>query len=308
MDNKLLSLVLLCVCVTLLPKLPQVFAKSAVVELTEDNWRLMLEGEWMVEFFAPWCPACKSLEPTWKSFSAWSEDLNIKVGQVDITTSPGLSGRFIVTALPTIYHVKEGEFRQYKGARDKSSLISYIEDAKWQQTEPLPSWKSPTSFQMGIVANFFKLSQILKGLHTELMETYGIPTWGSYVLFAVTTIIVGAIMGLVLVCIIDFFYPPKTDKSKAGQKEENQEDTSEEEISKEDLIDDNSELEKNSGIDTEEDTSSEKDNEEQNLINQEAGGDSNKSNAVNKKTPNASQNNSPTNSPQTRKRKPRKVD
>lgn len=49
MDNKLLSLVLLCVCVTLLPKLPQVFAKSAVVELTEDNWRLMLEGEWMVE-------------------------------------------------------------------------------------------------------------------------------------------------------------------------------------------------------------------------------------------------------------------
>ena len=29
--------------------------------------------------------------------------MGIKVGQVDVTASPGLSGRFMVTALPTIF-------------------------------------------------------------------------------------------------------------------------------------------------------------------------------------------------------------
>ena len=53
--------------------------------------------------FAPWCPACRGLQPTWEDFAGWSEDLEIGVGQVDVTSSPGLSGRFMVTALPTIF-------------------------------------------------------------------------------------------------------------------------------------------------------------------------------------------------------------
>lgn len=53
--------------------------------------------------FAPWCPACKSLAPIWKQVASWSQDLEFAVGEVDVTTSPGLSGRFMVTALPTIF-------------------------------------------------------------------------------------------------------------------------------------------------------------------------------------------------------------
>lgn len=50
MAIKLFNLVLLTISISLfIPNLPQVVAKSAVVELTEDNWRLMLDGEWMVE-------------------------------------------------------------------------------------------------------------------------------------------------------------------------------------------------------------------------------------------------------------------
>lgn len=55
-----------------------------------------------------------------------------------------------------------GEFRQYKGTRDKEAFISFIEDRKWQQVEPVPSWKSPNSLQMSIVSSFFKISQILR--------------------------------------------------------------------------------------------------------------------------------------------------
>jgi thiol-disulfide isomerase/thioredoxin len=47
--------------------------------------------------FAPWCPACRGLQPVWEDFSSWGRDLDIKIGQVDITSSPGLSGRFMIT-------------------------------------------------------------------------------------------------------------------------------------------------------------------------------------------------------------------
>lgn len=125
--------------------------------ITEDNWRQILEGEWMVEFYAPWCPACRGLQPTWEEFGGWSEDLEIGVGQVDVTTSPGLSGRFMVTALPTIFHVKDGVFRQYRGARDKDSFISFVEDKKWTQIEEVAAWTHPDSVQMTMVSYFFKL-------------------------------------------------------------------------------------------------------------------------------------------------------
>ena len=76
---------------------------SKLIKLDENSWTEMLKGEWMVEFYAPWCPACKHLESQWEQFSSWSDDLSIKVASIDVTTNPGLSGRFMVTALPTIY-------------------------------------------------------------------------------------------------------------------------------------------------------------------------------------------------------------
>lgn len=36
-----------------------------------------------------------------------------------------------------------------------------------------------------------------------------IPSWASYVLFAIITILLGALIGLLFVCIVDFIFPPK---------------------------------------------------------------------------------------------------
>jgi len=184
------------------------FATSNVVQITDENWQQILKGEWMVKFFAPWCPACRSMVDTWIEFGKWTDDLNMDgVGEVDVTQSPGLSGRFLITSLPTVLHVKNGEFRQYTKKREKDSLIDYVEKEEWKQDELLPSWKHPDSIQMGVVASFFKVSMVLRNIHSVMTEQYELPSWSVYVMFATVTILVGALLGLLLVFCIDCVLP-----------------------------------------------------------------------------------------------------
>ncbi|KMQ87552.1 thioredoxin-related transmembrane protein 1, partial [Lasius niger] len=58
------------------------------------------------------------------------------------------------------------------------------------------------------------------GIHNKLLEDIGLPTWGSYLIFAVATIILGAILGLFIVCLIDFIYPPKPVQQQSKKKQD----------------------------------------------------------------------------------------
>ena len=66
-------------------------------------------------------------------------------------------GRNLLNWVSTIFSVKDGEFRQYRGSRDKDSLIAFIEDKKWKEVEPVSAWKHPNSIQMSLVSSFFKV-------------------------------------------------------------------------------------------------------------------------------------------------------
>lgn len=240
---------------------PASAAKSQVIELDEANWDRMLTEEWLVEFYAPWCPACKNLAPIWDDLSTWSDDLNIKIAKVDVTTSPGLSGRFFVTALPTIFHVLNGEFRQYKGSRDLNTLMTFIEEKKWQALEPVSAWSKPDSIQMSLVSQFFKLSNFLKEVNVMLSKEYGLPPWGSYALFAIGTILLGAILGLILVCVIDFMFPPKSAQRKSFSEHKrslnNEKET--EDLKGDELEDEDEIQEETGGVQDEQDNEEEAD-------------------------------------------------
>ncbi|RWS09138.1 thioredoxin-related transmembrane protein 1-like protein [Dinothrombium tinctorium] len=211
----------------------RVVSNSTHIILTFHLFRSQLIRVSFDHSYAPWCPACKSLKPQWDQFSSWSDDLGIKIASIDVTANPGLSGRFMVTALPTIYHVKEGTFRQYRGARDTESFVSFVEEKKWEKVDPIPKWKSPNSLQMSIVSYFFKISMALRTVHNRLVEDYGVPYWGSYVLFAFATILLGALLGLLIVCFIDLVFPAKTadlvvdlDSRKSSIVDKDKDDTS----------------------------------------------------------------------------------
>lgn len=112
------------------------------------------------------------------------------------------------------FSVINGEFRQYRGARDADSLISFIEENKWKEIEPVSAWKHPDSFQMAIVSYFFKLSHYLKEVNNVMLIDYGMPPWLTYILFAIVTILLGALLGLILVSIIDLIFPPVSHNSR----------------------------------------------------------------------------------------------
>ncbi|KAL7889825.1 hypothetical protein AOLI_G00020830 [Acnodon oligacanthus] len=203
---------LVALCLMVLP----VSAKRENLKvITDGNWEEILAGEWMIEFFAPWCPACQQLQPVWNEFAEWGEDMGVNIAKVDVTEQPGLSGRFIITALPTIYHCKDGVFRRYQGARTKDDFLSFIDEKKWQSIEPVSSWFGPSSFMMNMMSALFKLSMFIRQCHNYLTEQVGIPVWGSYVIFALATLFSGLALGLVLVFIADFVFPSRRFSSPA---------------------------------------------------------------------------------------------
>ncbi|XP_020835887.1 thioredoxin-related transmembrane protein 1 isoform X3 [Phascolarctos cinereus] len=180
--------------------------------ITDKNWKELLEGEWMIEFYAPWCPACQNLQPEWEDFAEWGEDLEVNIAKVDVTEQPGLSGRFIITALPTIYHCRDGEFRRYQGPRTKKDFISFINDKEWKNIEPISSWFGPGSFLMSSMSALFQLSMWIRTCHNYFTEDLKIPVWGSYAIFALATLFSGLILGLIMVFVADFLCPSKTNK------------------------------------------------------------------------------------------------
>jgi len=58
--------------------------------------------------------------------------------------------------------VKEGTFRQYKGSRSKEEFMGFVEEKRWEALDPVSSWQSPSSIQMTVVSQFYKISMGLR--------------------------------------------------------------------------------------------------------------------------------------------------
>ncbi|XP_020800900.1 thioredoxin-related transmembrane protein 1-like [Drosophila serrata] len=206
--SHLVVLVLLLVSAEPATDQDELHLDGQLIELNEENWQEMLQGEWMIVFVAPWCQACKDLAVTWELFAQMATDDPVKVAKVDVTTAPSLSGRFYVTAVPTIFHVKDAEFRQYRGAVYDAALFNYVKKELWKGTPPLSNWMKPNAINMSIMGFFAKLSHTLKDIKAYLEEQFGLSDGGSYVVMAIGTVFLGATLGSLLVWIRDFVTGP----------------------------------------------------------------------------------------------------
>lgn len=117
-------------------------SSSDVVELTESNFeKLVLNSDdmWLVEFFAPWCGHCKTLEPEWKK-AAGELKGKVKLGAVDATVHASLAQKYGVNGYPTIKYFNAGSKSapaDYDGGRSSSDIVTWATN-KFAENAPAP--------------------------------------------------------------------------------------------------------------------------------------------------------------------------
>ena len=98
--------------------------------------------------------------------------------KVDLEASPGLAAQFRIRRIPLLFHIKDRQVRAYEGARTSQSIIAYLEQNKWANEKPLPSYLSPLSllgrilFFLGRCSGF--IIKNLGQIHRQLHPFYGI--------------------------------------------------------------------------------------------------------------------------------------
>ena len=118
------------------PPPPPASDEDVIVLSDSDFDELVIKSDdvWMVEFYAPWCGHCKTLQPEWSTMAKKLKD-KVKVGKVDATVNSQLSSRFGVKGYPTIKLFPGGKkvdasAEEYAGSRDATSMSNWALERK----------------------------------------------------------------------------------------------------------------------------------------------------------------------------------
>lgn len=105
--------------------------EDAVVVLTDKNFDEYEQNteRMLVEFYAPWCGHCKSLEPEYKKAAneMKKEGLKTVLAKVDATAEKASAGKFDVSGYPTLYYLVKGKEKQkYEGERTADGIKAWL--------------------------------------------------------------------------------------------------------------------------------------------------------------------------------------
>jgi len=85
-------------------------AANSVVEVSSGNYKSQINESQMpviLEVYAPWCGACRSMEPTFRELSAKYKD-TIRFAKVNYDAEPAIAKQYNVSLLPTFIFLKPG--------------------------------------------------------------------------------------------------------------------------------------------------------------------------------------------------------
>ncbi|RFU75969.1 disulfide isomerase [Trichoderma arundinaceum] len=103
---------------------------KSVALAAEDFQRLvtMTQDPWFIKFYAPWCPHCQDMAPTWEQLAKTVKG-KLNIGEVNCDKETRLCKDVGARAYPTILFFKGGERSEYEGLRGLGDFIQYAEKA-----------------------------------------------------------------------------------------------------------------------------------------------------------------------------------
>jgi len=129
-SKMILSTVLSIAFVSLSVVAEDIAEEKGVLVLTDKNFdQAIKENEYvLVEFYAPWCGHCQSLEP---EYAQAAQDLAeqgspIKLAKVDATAEKETGTKFDIEGFPTLKFFKNGEASEYNGPREAKGIVSWL--------------------------------------------------------------------------------------------------------------------------------------------------------------------------------------
>jgi len=102
-----------------------------VVKLTKFNFDSNVQrGTWFVKFYAPWCTHCQKLAPIWEKLAekAISDDLPVKIAEVDCTVSKDVCEKVNVKAFPMLALFNQGHIKnKYQGEASLTGFSTWLD-------------------------------------------------------------------------------------------------------------------------------------------------------------------------------------
>jgi protein disulfide-isomerase-like protein len=103
--------------------------KKKYLDLKKLESKLQMKGgsdkPSLVLFKADWCGHCNNFKPVWNNLKTNYKNINYQ--EFDADKDKQVMKTFKISGYPTLMFKKGGKMIEYKGMRDKESILSFIE-------------------------------------------------------------------------------------------------------------------------------------------------------------------------------------